>query len=95
MTKTERERTQHLAVSGASGAVWIPALLAVTSCAVPDKAKKVHAWIQRGVESNEKPFWDLPLPENRREVPGLGAAFLWHLAAVSSMVVSTLPAELR
>lgn len=48
-----KERTRHLAVSGAFGALWIPALLTVTSCAVPDKAKKVHACVQRGAESSE------------------------------------------
>lgn len=42
-----------------------------------------------------KLFWHLPLLENRRELPALGPAFLQHLGAVSSMVVSTLLAELR
>lgn len=42
-----------------------------------------------------KPFWHLSLPENRHGLPGLGPAFLQHLGAVSSMVVSMLLAELR
>lgn len=41
-----------------------------------------------------QPFWHLPLP-GRHELPGLGPAFLQHLGAESSMVVSMLLAELR
>lgn len=53
MTEMGKERILHLSISSAFGVVWIPALLAVTSCAVLVKAKKVHACVQRGVESNE------------------------------------------
>lgn len=91
---TETGSTRHLAISSASGVVWIPSLLTVTSCAAPDKAKKVHACVQRGVESNETLLMSV-FAENRHELPGLGPAFLQHLGAVSSIVVSKVLAELR
>jgi len=42
-----------------------------------------------------KPHWHQPLPNNKRELPGLGSAFLQHLGAASSMVVSRLLSEPR
>lgn len=41
-----------------------------------------------------KPYWHQPLPDNRRELPGLESAFLQHLGAASSMAISRLLAEL-
>lgn len=42
-----------------------------------------------------KPYWHQPLPDNRRELPGLESAFLQHLGAASSTAISRLLAELR
>lgn len=42
-----------------------------------------------------KPYWHQPLPDNRHELPRLGSAFLQHLGAVSSTVISRLFEELR
>ena len=42
-----------------------------------------------------KPCWHQLLPDNRHELPGLGSAFLQHLGAASSTVISRLLAKLR